>query len=285
MNVDCLQHLLTEDERRKFDSDGYFVVKHALAPDAVATIIETIDSLYGGGSFDASGDPSIANRVDHVGFMHMSPEFVDLIDHPRTFPKVWGILGWNIYSYSNHLVITPPVAGRYDPDGPTFRFHQDSGRVTLDMPELDVPARLSLKVGFFLSDASEPGSGNIWVVPSSHLARSIEVPAAGVGQPEGALPVRANAGDAILFDRRIWHAATPNYVQSVRRFLVYGYGYRWIRIKGDFDIPEAMLRDADPVRRQLLGYSQSEGHRYGPAAEDVPLREWLREHQPEAVSD
>lgn len=283
MNPVCLQHALTEDERRKFDSDGYFVVNRALAPDRLAALIDAIDELYGRGRFDLGVDPSIADRVDHVGFLHLSPEFVELIDHPRTFPKVWGILGWNIYSYTNHLVITPPVEGRYDPDGPTFRFHQDSGRVTLDMPELDVPARLSLKVGFFLSDASRPGSGNIWVIPGSHLAKEIGLPADGMGQPEGAIPVCANAGDAIIFDRRLWHAATPNYSQSVRRFLVYGYGYRWIRIKGDFEIPDAILQDVDPVRRQLLGYSQTEGHRYGPGPEDVPLREWLDKHQVEAV--
>ncbi len=199
MDPRCLQYVLTDDERTKFDSDGYFVVECALKPDHVATLIDEIDRLYGEGQFDFGEGTPIANRVDHVGFMAMSPKFVDLIDHPRTFPKVWGVLGWNIYGYTNHLVLTPPIESRYDPDGPTFRYHQDSGRVTSDMPELDVPARLSLKIGYFLSDASEPGSGNLWVIPGSHLNKTFERPSGGVGQPEGALPICANSGDAVFF--------------------------------------------------------------------------------------
>ena len=285
MDSSSLQHVLTVDERRKFEADGYFVVERALTLDHLTTLINEIDGLYAGGRFEVGEGSALANRVDHVGFMAMSPKFVDLIDHPRTFPKVWGVLGWNIYGYTNHLVITPQAEGRYDPDGPTYRFHQDSGRATSDMPELDLPARLSLKVGYFLSDASEPGRGNLWVVPGSHLKKSIELPPDGVGQPEGAMPVCAEAGDAVIFDRRLWHAATPNYSRMLRRFLVYGYGYRWIRFKGDIDTPEDVRQAADPIRKQLLGVSRSATGGYRPDSADAPLREWLREHHPDSGAD
>jgi hypothetical protein len=44
-------------------------------------------------------------------------------------------------------MLTPPQSeeGVHGPTG----WHQDAGRTTVDMPELDVAARLSLKVGYF----------------------------------------------------------------------------------------------------------------------------------------
>ena len=52
--------------------------------------------------------------------------------------------------------------------------------------------------------------GNFWVVPGSHLSDTLERPAGGTGQPDGAVPVLARPGTAVLFDRRLWHTASPN---------------------------------------------------------------------------
>src|SRR5438477_6197968 len=142
-------------------------------------------------------------------FPNFIPEddmFLDLVDCPRVFPKVWGILGWNIYLYHGHLIVTPPR----DPNGPKDKkrlgWHQDSGRVNLEMETHPRP-RLSLKVAYFLSDASQPGRGNFCIIPGSHLCDTLERPADGFGQPEGAVPVLAKPGTAVFFDRRLWHSA------------------------------------------------------------------------------
>ena len=91
-------------------------------------------------------------------------------------------------------------------------------------------------------------------------------PAGGKGQPAGAIPVLAKAGDVLLFDRRLRrararavrpfrltpllfapkipvndskcqrvmtelracsHAATPNWSQTTRKGYFVGYSYRW----------------------------------------------------------
>ncbi len=49
------------------------------------------------------------------------------------------------------------------------------------------------------------------------------LPANGIGQPEGAIPVLAKAGQVLLFDRRLRHAATPNWSQSTRKAYFIGY--------------------------------------------------------------
>ena len=57
--------------------------------------------------------------------------FQDLVDYERILPRVWGILGWNIYLYHAHLIVTPPSG--QPRDDKSFGWHQDSGRVNVEM--------------------------------------------------------------------------------------------------------------------------------------------------------
>ena len=116
MNANCLQFCLTADERRQFQEQGYLVV-----PDAVdAGDARPADRRRG-----PSRRPGTACRASAadklLSFANILPEdeaFVDLIDWPRIFPKVWGILGWNIYVYHTHLDVSP-VCG--EPAGQSCR--------------------------------------------------------------------------------------------------------------------------------------------------------------------
>ena len=36
------------------------------------------------------------------------------------------------------------------------------------MAEIEIPARLSLKAGYFLTDVTRRDMGNFWVIPGSH---------------------------------------------------------------------------------------------------------------------
>ena len=281
MDPSCLAHALTDSERAHFDAEGYLVVEGALSDAEVTALNAVLDRLR---DADRLASPEryagIDQRVLHLGFITLDPAFMDLIDHPRLFPKVWGILGPNIYLYSTHLIITPPQADEFDPTRDTLNWHQDSSWMGRDMPELSVPARLSVKVAYLLTDHSQPGSANLWVLPGAHTRSSIDVPPDGQGQPSGAIPVCAPAGSAVIFDRRLWHDGSPNAAPWSRRALFYGYGYRWIRRrdKDAMPIPPDLLTDAGPIRRQLLDYP-SEGDkplRY--IGGDSPLRDWLQRH-------
>ncbi len=189
---------------------------------------------------------------------------------------MWGILGWNIYLYHAHLIVTPPTG--QPRDDKTFGWHQDSGRVNLEMESHPRP-RLSLKVAYFLSDTSNEGCGNFWVVPRSQIADTLALPPDGQGQPAGAIPVLAKPGTAVFFDRRLWHTASPNWSDITRKVLFYGYGYRWIRTKDDMTVRD-LWPTSTPIRRQLLGAGVNANGYYTPTDADVPLRVWLREHSP-----
>ncbi len=287
MDPSCLQHVISPEERAQFERAGYLVIEDALSARQVERLTRIVDRLHADGQFvPPDSYAGIQDRLLHIGFHGMDQAFVDLIDHPRTFPKVWGLLGSNIFLYSTHLNITPPEEGPGEPADATRNWHQDSGWIGTNMREIEEQPRISLKVAYYLTDLSRPGRGNLWVIPGSQRRSSVELPAGGRGQPEGALQVCAPAGAAVLFDRRLWHDGSPNHSDITRKVLFYGYGYRWIRrrAKDETAIPDSVLDRADPIRRQLLGYEMATNKPAYTINDELPLRDWLREHLPEAAA-
>ena len=266
----CLQYALTSDEREQFETEGFLIQEDALSAEQIESLTESANRIYER-KLAEGHDPTKA--LFYPNFIPEDHGFLDLVDYPKVLPKVWGILGWNIFLYHAHLIITPP-SGR-EPDEKTLGWHQDSGRVNHEIESHPRP-RLSLKVAYFLSDCSEPGRGNFWILPRSHLNDRIDLPEGGSGQPKGAIPVCVKPGAAVYFDRRLWHTASPNWSDVTRKVLFYGYGYRWLRTKDDMTV-DHLWPQCDPIRRQMLGWSVNANGRYTPTDEDVPLRVWLRE--------
>ena len=151
-----------------------------------------------------------------------------------------------------------------------------------------------------------------WVVPGSMQsdltngagrfprANLVQLPKDGVGQPEGAIPVLVPANSCMIFDRRLWHAQSPNYSQAERLVLFMGYGARWLKARDAMYVEDAMAMTTCPLRRQMLGYTTQNSGLYHVRAVyflrvavrwqsrkaspsqgnglDVPLRAWLRSH-------
>ena len=158
---------------------------------------------------------------------------------------------------------------------PCFGFHQDSG-LQLDTEFRPAP-RFSLKAGYFFTDVDRPGMANTWIVPGQHLITGdLERPQR--GQPEGAIPVLCKANSCLLFDRRLWHAATPNWSNQQRIACFVGYAHRWLRPKEPLYVEKAMERASCPILRQMLGYTTSCGGCYAPNAEDTPIVPFLKRH-------
>ena len=273
-------YALTDEERKRFTSDGYVLLEQALADDEVDRFTALADR------YDAEfrADPDVdqyypLNLHDLVG---REPEFLDLVDWPTTFPKIVGALGWNIQLFHTQLVVTPPMPKEAPPGG--YAYHQDNNRMNRDFETPAPHPRVSAKLGYFLTDLPEPGMGNLCVVPGSH--QTLELERDDDGQPVGAIEVTARAGDVILFDRRIWHSASTNLSDVPRKVLFYGYSYRWLRPKSAMDYDEEHLLSLDPIRRQLLGWATSQNGYFDPQEDDVPLRGWIEEHLgPDAVAD
>ena len=274
MNPDCLSHRLTPAESALFDELGYLVIENAFDPEMLRQLISVVDAI----DRDERDIEHGADRLLSVAnIIHRNDLFVELLDWPRTFPKIWGILGWNIHLYHSHMDVTPPAG----PETATWHvaWHQDSMRVN-DEIETHPRPRLSLKVGYYLTDVSEPDRGNTLIVPGSHLHDEIDVPQDGVSNPAGSAPLCVKAGSAVLIDRRLWHSRSMNTARLTRKVLWYGYSYRWLKPKDEMTV-DHLHHSVDPVRRQLLGGGLSANGVYDPVDGDVPLRDWLMEHCPD----
>lgn len=274
MNPSCLEHRLTEAERHHFETEGWLQIENVLSNEQIEKLTAKTDVIH---AAKVAAGHDARQSLFYPNFIPDDVGFLDLVDHPQILPKVWGILGWNIYLYHAHLIVTPPSGAPRDDK--TFGWHQDSGRVNVEMESHPRP-RLSLKVAYFLSDTSEEGRGNFWIISGSHLHDDLQRPADGIGQPQGAIPVRAKPGTAVFFDRRLWHTASPNWSEVTRKVLFYGYGYRWIRTKDDMTVQD-LWPDCSPIQKQLLGWGVNCNGHYSPTDDDVPLRVWLREHSPD----
>ena len=267
MDRECLKHCLTGDERATFERDGFLVIKNALPASMVNDFSKIVGQL-------GSGDNIFAK----------DESFLELIDWQRTFPKVFGVLGWNIHSYYTQIVVSPPQDESVRATKRRRGWHQDSDRINADI-EPGTQPRLSVKVGYFLTDVSEGGRGNFSVIPGSHRKRQIELPADGVSDPEGAIEVKAPAGTAVMFDRRLFHAPGHNRSNITRKVIFIGYSHRWIHPRDERTVSH-LLERCDPIRRQLLGAKTGAMGTSSPREEDVPLRSWMLEHLGEkAVTD
>lgn len=87
----------------------------------------------------------------------------------------------------------------------------------------------------------------------------------------------------MIFDRRIWHTATPNFASFDRKILFYGYSFRWLRPRSDIALDKEFIDALDPVQRQLLGIGASNMSGTSPLPEDVPLKGWIEENAPDSV--
>ncbi len=297
MSENWLQHQMTDAEAAQFERDGYLVIKEALAPAQIARLSGAVDRVSA--ELAADYDVPAGDWYNLLDFLSLDDAFFELIDHPRTFPKLWRILGWNLRVYHAHLIVGPTVAPAtpqarhsvetFHPERTRSKtamttddwwgWHRDSGQVNGDL-EIGgaVPPRLSVKFAYYLRDALGDEDGNMWVVPGSHvdpaMLRSTDDRRVAPGP---AVCVHAAAGDAVLFDRRIVHSSSPNRGAATRQVLFYGYSHRWVRERDDMTV-DRYLDHCTPIQRQLLGYSHTAHGYTSPAPEDVPLRAWLEEH-------
>jgi len=272
MDPIAAEHTLTNSERIRFEQDGYLVVENVLPNEKIEDLLEATDEIAR--TERAKRGLAEDDRLAIIDFMGRDERFLDMIDYPRVFPKVWDILSWNVQIYHTHLVVTPPTKGDI-PKSQDGGWHQDSGRINKELEGSPRP-RVSIKVAYFLSDCSKPGMANFRVIPGSHMFNKMDIPAE--KQPDGWVDVLCPKGGCVFFDRRIWHRATPNTSDVTRKALFYGYSYRWLRPRDDIKV-EHLWDKCDPIRKQLLGATATGMYGYSsPSDEDVPLRTWIEEN-------
>ena len=108
MDTSGLQHRLTDDERLTFERNGFLIVENALPADLVERLTAVVDRVDA--EYRSEHGVSPYERVNILDFVGYDELFLELLDWPTTFPKVWGLLGWNIQLYHSHMPTSPADA-------------------------------------------------------------------------------------------------------------------------------------------------------------------------------
>lgn len=229
---------LTEQERFLFDVTGYLVIPDALSTEEVAGCLEAAQRAH------ASHPPEEWRQLGAV--YEREPAVECLIDHPSVFRKVRALMGDHFILQSSWCTVSPPGF-------PGGGFHQDGSGV-YEFRRLATPVPLvQLRIGFFLTDQSEPNQGNMVLIPGSHNA-SVALPK---GTQAGEVPIaqviRGRPGTALMFHQGVWHCGTRNEMDYPRYIQHMVYAPPWLipsdRKRND---PEFLARTT-PLRRALLG--------------------------------
>ena len=244
---------LKQEQRQAFDEDGFLVVRNALDAETVNRLAHAGDRLA-----DAFlKKPEVQNRPEynHLDLrpgLLKEPALFDLVSNSSTVPLVVQLLSLNIHLHSTSLIYKRPSR----PDVPSFRrgWHRDI-RIPRDLGHVGLP-RVGIKICYCLTDFHEPNSGMTVLARKTHLRTEPLKLKKGQVDPDDVeiCDLQLNAGDAFLFENRIFHTAAPNLSKRVSKVLMYGYSYRWMKpevyLEGE---DERKFRHADQVTRQLLG--------------------------------
>ena len=272
---------ISECDRRQFQEQGWLLIPGALESTMHKRLVRAVDRVYG--EEESAGGLRADRSLHLLGFFSRDPMFAELLDYPTTFRYVWSLLGWNIYTHHNHIDINPPVAEQ----GPHFwNWHQDGYRQNSDVDAEPRPM-LSLKVCYVLSDLTVENSGATQIIPGSHVKNELAGRPAEAGDPivtpPGAVGIQAKAGDAFIFDRRLWHSRSVNLSDITRKLVFVGYTHRWIRPLDEKRYhPDGNWQHIlSPVQQQLLGSGPDHANYWGIRQDgwidnDIPLRAELR---------
>lgn len=244
--------LLTHEQRKCWNKDGFLHLRGVLDPGEVAELLERLQRLcadieaadgkqeYWRDVFDAGNDRDLSLN----NALRWCPGVEKLVDHRRVLGAVLGLMGPYIQCVGSEIYM------RYAGDGPLFDFHTDLGPSLRAVDTADKV--IQLKAQFFLTDVLEPDSGNFAVAPGSHL---LDFPGKiSYGLVENRMQILAAAGDVILFPLSLGHGVAPNQHGGIRYSVILRYGQMFCRPVDYWTRPPDAIMDRLSARqRRMLG--------------------------------
>jgi ectoine hydroxylase len=246
----------TRAERFFFDNNGYLVLERLLTGEHLTRLREALDHAIARRRFaqerglPQTGMTHVQDQNTRIFYiLDDDPLFLDLVDWPAMWPYVTGLLNERPHHHASDAIV------EYGPMGRSMGWHQDGHDNAFRGLRSPIPL-LQLKVGYYLTDMTEGGQGNLCVAPGSHktdlapdpedLQRTDLFP--------GAVEIRAPAGSAILFHNALWHSHGPwTQNDGARIMLYYAYEHPWmIASQEHWSYPPAFYNALSPERRRLF---------------------------------
>lgn len=244
------------EERYFFDNNGYLVLRNFLSTEHVAKLTERLQTVM------ARRREWQAQGVAHTGMttsdngntrifyiLDDDPLFLELLDWPKLMPYVHGFLGPMAHFHASDAIWE--THGKNNPG-----WHMDGHEQGYRNLRPSIPL-LQLKIGYYLSDMSEPGQGNLMLVPGSHKMAQEPTAAqvAGYESFEGAVEVCGPPGTCFMFHNAVWHTSGPwRKPNAQRTLLYYAYERPWMIGSGEhWRYPKAFYNERlSPAQRKLF---------------------------------
>ncbi len=251
---------LTDLDRFIFESWGYFVIRDVLSADEVTECLEASERVHAADELDFS--QLVRSYESEVSLER-------LMDHPAVLPKIRGLLG-------EKFLLNGGWNTRQRPGRPGVgRWHQD-GSVAYNFKDLGHPIPLiQLRVAFLLTDQSQPGLGNLEMIPGSHRSR-VPLPEP-VAQERGDVPIAevvcAPAGSVLVFHNAVWHRTHEHRGSRDRYTEHYIYVPPWVRSADRLYNSPEFLERTTPMRRALMGEFVDAAVPFGGPMDPLPYDE------------
>ena len=270
---------LTAEQREQFDREGYLIIRNALDRQTVQKLVEAGDRLVASDrQRDRQRSKSEHDLID--GFRNViaiDDAFLPLLMHASTVPLIVQLFGPRIHLATSHLIYKYPRAANAPREDKKVGWHRDIANTPEDLGHASIP-RMEMKCAYYLSDLTEPNSGVTLLSPgSNHLKERLYINPE-TGHPENVLEPRLQAGDAVFFENRTWHAAGLNLSNRIRKAVMFGYSFRWVKPMDYIQQPKELLDKVDDIGRQLLGATEDPQGRFIPGGGSEPLIAWCRKH-------
>jgi len=264
---------LGDEERKRFDKEGYLVIRNALPSDIVPELISAGDAIFreipsqkrqqkAGGLWDS-----------YRNCLSLSEVFIPLMTHSLILSYVVQLLGPNLHMMTSHLIYRFPDPPGTAPDCRVFGWHRDIANMPGDLGHAAIP-RLMIKAAFYLTDVADTNCGATLFLPgSNHLKTELSIPSGKV-DPEGTVEPPLSAGDCVLFENRTWHAVGANLGETTRKSLMFAYGYRWLKAVDYVTQPKEVVEKLDEIGKFLVGEHVEGRRKFRIGGGQNPLKEW-----------
>lgn len=243
--------MLSDEEKFRFDLEGYLVIPGALSPFECTQLSKLSDNAWPRQPQD--GDFRRTSQVSQWG-----EEFRNLMDHPRVLPYLIELIGPRVRLDHDYAIYMQKGAASHAIHGGPMRYESDHW-----YHYHDGVMRNGLMVATWALNDVGPDDGGFVCIPGSHKTNFLQaVPSAVLRQetrPDYVVQPQLRAGDVLLFTEALIHGTATWQGSQERRTLLYKYSpphSSWAKVPYNLlDYP-----NASPQQQRLMAPASVENH-------------------------
>lgn len=218
------RRLLTEEQARQFDEEGYLILRKVFDPETIAQLEAHIDPFEA--QYAKVIEEQHEGRLEHLRPKEISftPYLVACSEDIKAFTKhkvfrdlCFDLVGPNVRLYHDQAVYKKPGTDKL------FPWHQDNGYQYTE-PQQYVTCWVPLRNATI-------ENGCPWVVPRAHRRGTLHHKQTFLGwvcteeDPADKVPAPVDVGDMVVFSSLTPHATGPNRTDGTRKSYILQFGH------------------------------------------------------------